>query len=414
VSRALRITGHLDPVALQAALDDVVARHELLRTIVRQDARPPCQQVHPPMPVPLTVHDMPPMPHPARDEFAAQQLIKAEASSIDVEQLPLLRAELARFDSRDSVLSLVAHHSACDGWSMNLLLRDLTGYYAARTGERPLTLPEVRSYQDYVSWQHAEAAQSATAKLAYWYDQLDGARVFTLPADRTAPAEYTAPYLRQSFVIDADVAAAFTRFAKAEHCSGFMITLAALAVLAHRIRGTADPAIITMFHGRLAPQFRNTVGWFVNFPSMRIRLAGCRSFRDVVLGTRVTCLQAYEHDLPNSQIAEAIPSLREPLADPHNSHFVFSYWDSSLAGATGEPFQIGDSADVVRKRERVSEQLPGGAALIMGMAPSGVLSGGLQFSPEEFDEGTVDGWISDYCQILARAMTDPDRPWLTL
>src|ERR1700712_363519 len=123
ISWALRLAGYIDAAALQTALDDVVARHEALRTIVVRDAGPPYQQVHPPMSVPLTVRDLP--PHPSRQQVAEEQLAEAEAISLDVEQLPLLRATLARFDSHDSTLSLVSHHSACDGWSLNLVLRDL-------------------------------------------------------------------------------------------------------------------------------------------------------------------------------------------------------------------------------------------------------------------------------------------------
>lgn len=419
LSKALRITGHVDTAALQAALDDVVARHEMLRTIIVRDGCPPYQLVHPPSPAPLTVRDLSPMPIHLRQEIAEGQLASAEASSMDVEQLPLLRAELARFDSRDSALSLVSHHSACDGWSMNLVERDLAACYAARTGQHWVDLPKAPQYQDYVRWQRDRLAQpAAAANLTYWRKELDGTRLFTLPTDRPVPARYTAPYHRYSFGIDAEEMAAVSRFVKAEHFSFFIVLLAVFNVLAHQISGTLDPAISTMFHGRSQAQFRDTVGFFLDFLTMHTSLAGCRSFRDVVASTRATCLQAYEHEAPHRTVLQAIPSLGEPMANPGNSYVVFGFWDSSLTSTTKGAFQIGESVSVIRKPERarvrVNEQLPGGVTFNTGTLPSGELVGSLQFSPETFDERTVARWVSDYCRILRSAMADPDREWESL
>ena len=413
--KVLRITGRIDVAALQAALDDVVARHEMLRTVVIRDAQPPYLQIHPPLPVPLVVRDLPPTPPEARQRVAEELLGEAEESSIDVERLPLLRATLARFDEHDSVLSLLTHHSACDGWSMNLLTRDLVAYYAARTGVRPLDLPDVAQYQDYARWQLATIAEPATAaKLAYWQRQLAGARLFTLPTDHPIPAEITAPYYRHPFVIDSGVTAAANRFTKAQRCSGFMLMLSAFNVLAHRIAGTLDPAISTMFHGRSEPQFRDMVGLFLNFPTVRTDLAGCRSFRDIVIRTRASCLEAYEHEVSHQLVLEAMPQLSEPLADPSNCYVVFGYWDASLSGATGAPYRIGESASVVTRHSRVSEKLPGGVTWNMGMSPSGEVAGGVQYNSAVFEDETIAGWVSDFCRILAAAMADPEQDWRQL
>jgi hypothetical protein len=409
----LRITGHIDTAALQAALNDVVARHEALRTIVVRDADPPYQLVRPPMPVPLEVREL--APHLSRQQAVAEQLAEAEAASLDVEHLPLLRAILTRFDSRDYLLSLVSHHSACDGWSMNLVVRELAACYAARTAERPLDRPDVPQYQDYIRWQrHNRTQPAAAANMAYWQRQLAGAGIFTLPTDRPIPAAYTAPYVQHPFVIDPDVTASVLRLVKAEPFTASMVMLAAFNVLAHRISGAFDPAISTMWAGRSEPQFKDTVGLFLNFLTMRTDLAGCRSFRDVLVRTRATCLQAYQHEALHQQVLEEIPSLAEPLASPSNAYLVFGYWDRSLASATGGPSSIGQAVSVIRKRTRVSETLPGGVTWGMGMTASGEVEAGVQFSPEIFDEQTVAGWVSDYCRILATAMGDLDREWQEL
>ncbi|MGI8664938.1 MAG: condensation domain-containing protein [Jatrophihabitans sp.] len=413
ITMALRITGHIDVAALQGALDDVVARHEALRTIVVRDAEPPYQQVYPPMPVSLTVRDLPATD--SRRQVAEEQLAEADGASLELDQLPFLRAILSRFDSTDSTLCLVSHHLACDGWSMNLVMRDLAECYAARASGHPVELVRVTQYQDYIRWQLENRLQPASvANMAYWQEELDGAHTFTLPTDRPIPAAFTAAYVRHPFVIDGDVTAAITRFAKAERFSVFTVVLAAFMVLAHRIRGTLDPAVSTMFHGRSEPQFKGTVGVFLNFLTMRTDLANCQSFRDILLSTRAACLQAYEHEAPYQQVLEAIPSLSEPMADPSNCYLVFGYWDLSMTKATTRAVQIGDSGAIIRRVTRDSETLPGGVTWYYGMAMSGELSGGVQYSPEIFDDHTVAGWVTDYNQILAAAMADPGREWRQL
>src|SRR5580698_9504495 len=119
----VRITGPVDLAVLRGALDDVVARHEMLRTVVVRDADPPYQQVFPPCPVPLEVQDMPPVPGRSRDVVLQELVFKPDP--ISVRQVPLMRARLCRFDDRDSVLFVTVHHSVSDAWSLEVVMRDL-------------------------------------------------------------------------------------------------------------------------------------------------------------------------------------------------------------------------------------------------------------------------------------------------
>ena len=134
----LRVTGPVDLAVLQGALDDVVTRHELLRTLVVRDAGPAYQLVCPPCQVPLEVRDIPPVTDKSRDMVIQELILEVQAGPISARQVPLLRALLCRFDDRDSALFLTVHHSVCDGWSIQVLLRDLGAFYAARAdGTRP-------------------------------------------------------------------------------------------------------------------------------------------------------------------------------------------------------------------------------------------------------------------------------------
>lgn len=418
VTRALRLTGPVDEAALRGALDDVVARHEMLRTVVVRDTDPPVQQVRPAGPVRLEVRELPQIPGRTRDQVAEDQLAEAELASVPVEELPLLSAVLARFDERDSVLSLLTHHTACDGWSLHLIVRDLAAYYAARTGERPLTLPEPLQYSDYTAWQRANTTGEAAAEnMEYWREQLKGAEVFTLPTDHPVPPVHTAPYQSCNFVLDAGTMAAAARLAKAARCSTFMVMLATFAVMAHRIRGTLEPVVNTMIHGRGQPQFHDTVGPFLNFLPLRTDLAGCESFRDVVTRTRNACLGAYAHEVPVHELEQDQPPFWAPIRDPSCCDFIFGYFEPPFPAAEDaarDPFRISERTAIIRRRERESEQMPGGAAWSLGLNPEGAADGYLQFSPEDFDPATAARWVAEYAGLVAAAVAEPERDWQTL
>jgi len=259
--RPIQITGHVDIAALQGALDDVVARHELLRTVVVRDADPPYQQVFPPCPVPLVVRDLPPasgqQSGKSRD-MVLQELVY-ETGTVSAREVPLLRAWLSKFDDHDSVMFLSVHHSACDAWSSHVIMRDLGAFYAARSTGTPAELPPVRQYREYAEWQRASATSSAEdGAPAYWQDKLRGAREFTIPNDHGHPHSYSRPYSQHAHVIETDVIANASALATASRTTVFPVMLSAFYVLAHRITGATDLTIRAFTAGREVEEFHNT------------------------------------------------------------------------------------------------------------------------------------------------------------
>src|SRR5580700_347191 len=204
---ALRITGAVDVAVLQGALDDVVARHELLRTLVVRDADPPYQMVCPPCPVPLEVRDLPPVADKTRERVIQELLAEAEAGTMSAREVPMMRALLCRFDDQDSALFLTVHHSVSDGWSIQVILRDLGAFYAGRVSGAAPKLAEMRQYREYVEWQRASAASTDDGALKYWAAKLDGAREFVIPNDHGHPERYSQPYSLHVFGIAADTMA---------------------------------------------------------------------------------------------------------------------------------------------------------------------------------------------------------------
>ena len=156
----------VDLAVLQGALDDVVARHELLRTLVIRDADPPYQMVLPPCRVPLEVRDLPPVTGKSRDMVVQELILEAEAGSISAREVPLMKALLCKFDDRDSVLFLTVHHSVSDAWSLQVIFRDLGAFYAARRTGIPAELPQVRQYREYAAVAASQCHQHSRGRRA--------------------------------------------------------------------------------------------------------------------------------------------------------------------------------------------------------------------------------------------------------
>ena len=410
----VRITGPVDLAVLRGALEDVVARHELLRTVVVRDADPPYQQVFPPCPVPLEVRDMPPATSESRDTIIQELMYQTD--TISAREAPLLRARLCRFDDRDSVLFVTVHHSAADAWSLDVIMRDLGAFYAARTSRIPAELPPVRQYREYAEWQRANATSTAgDGAPAYWQDKLRGAREFTMPNDHGHPDSYTRPYSVHAHHIEADIIAGASALASASRATLFSVLLSAFYVLAHQITGMTDLTIRAFTAGRDAEQFHDTLGLFINVIPLRISLDGCTSFRDVIARARETFFDAIAHELPVNVIEQTFPDFTKSRDDRRTSQFIISLSASQLGDDAVLP--IAEGARAVEKRwleEGGQRDIPSGMVWGMDLAPAGSLTGSILFNLDEFDESTVVGWTADLRRILASAVRDPGQDWKTL
>jgi hypothetical protein len=413
----LRITGHVDLAVLQGALDDVVARHELLRTLVVRDADPPYQMVLPPCQVPLEVRNLPPDTGKSRDKVIQEVFVEAETGTISTREVPLLRALLVQFDDRDSALFLTVHHSVSDGWSIGIILRDLGAFYAARVSGTEPVLPQMRQYREYVDWQRASAANTDDdGALSYWAAKLDGAREFVMPTDHGHPKRYSSPYSMHFFSIDADIMAAAAKLANATRGSLFMVVFSAIYILANQITGATDLTLDAITSGRNELAFHNTMGLFLNVLPFRTDIASCTSFRDVVRKTRETFIDAMAYELPAGLLEQTFPDYIRSREDTRMAQFLISDTSPSDSGTTVFPIAEGArgiDANILQDAE--THDLPGGGTVwYLSMQPDGPLHGSVQFNRDEFEASTVQGWTAGLKRILASAVRDPDQDWKRL
>jgi hypothetical protein len=411
---ALRITGQVDLAVLQGALDDVVTRHELLRTLVVRDADPPYQKIYPPCQVPLHVKDLPPGTGTSRDMTIQELIVEVQGDTISARQVPLLRALLARFDDRDSALFLTVHHSVSDGWSLMTILRDLGAFYAARVSGTAPKLPPMAQYREYVEWQRAAASTSDDGALRYWAGKLDGAREFVLPNDRPHPDSYSRPYSLHVFTIDAATMTATDTLAAAARGTRFMVMLSAIYVLANKITGATDLTIKAVTAGRNELQFHNTMGLFLNVVPFRTDLSACTTFRDILTATRHTFIDAMASELPAGLLEQTYPDYITSRDNTRTSQ-LFILQPPSQYGELTLPIAEGaKEIDAVLIEEDETSDIPSGTEWHLNAQPDGTLSGGVHFNLDEFDRSTAQSWTTGLTRILTSAVRDPDQNWRQL
>jgi hypothetical protein len=400
-----RITGKVDIDALQGALNDLVARHEILRTLVVRDADPRHQEIHPPGRAPLLVRDLPPAAGKSRDLQAQELFNEAEAGTLSASHLPLLRAILGRFDEDDWALILVTHHTATDAWSMSVLVRDLMALYARRRSRDLPALPQVRQYREFADAQRAKSANDATR--TYWRQHLGDARIFTLPAQRELVAGEGSSYSARAFTIDAATTKDAIAFAKAAEGSLFVVLLAVFYLLANEITGATDPVVPTFSLGR-DPRFYDTVGFCVNFLPIRTSLpAGSASFREIVALTRSSCLDAYTHDVPSVHIMAQAPGLMAGISRDL-AIVTLEVVQAPEHARAGQAANL-EYAEIVRQELEAGRELPGGMLWVFELSARGEMEANAIYDRRQFDESYLDGLIARYRQLLTESLAEPGR-----
>jgi hypothetical protein len=312
IDTAARLAGPLDPAALQAALDGVVARHETLRTAFVAVDGEPVQVVAPTPAVPLRQVDL---AGAADVAAAAAELVRsAAAEPFDLAVAPLLRVTVGRLGPEDHLLHLCLHHVVGDRWSVQVLLRELvTAYAAARAGTRP-ELPALPvQYGDWAAAQLAWlAGPEAAAEVEHWRDRLAGAPVLELPTDRPRPAVRRSAGALRWYDLPADLLSAVDAAAGQLGATPFMLALAAFDVLLARYCGQPDVVVGTPVAGRDRPEVEPLIGFFVGTSVLRTDVSGDPTVGELVARVRETCLDAYAHArVPFERLVEELRPSRD-------------------------------------------------------------------------------------------------------
>ncbi|HEV2780623.1 MAG TPA: condensation domain-containing protein [Actinophytocola sp.] len=405
-----RIKGTVRTDILQAALDDVVQRHETLRTsIIRGDDK--YQRVLPAGPAKVSERDLSGVDPSQRGRRAEDLLIELEAGEYSIHDLPLVRAVLGRFDDEDSVLALIAHHSAVDEWSLQLLIRDLAARYAVRSGHE-VDLPPVRQFREFAEWERQRAGSAAVHRAReYWRDKLRDAQIVPMKTDKPRSAGLPKSTSWYRFALPAELTTATLELAKSTRSSVFMVLLAVYKEFLRQTAGVSDITVPTFTAGRGQAKFQDTVGSFFNFVPLRTDLGGCETFRDVLDRTRATCIEAYSRDIAFPQILEVAPTLMGAAIADDQAICLFQVRQLPF---DMDRRRVGD-LEYSEIRKRVLSQskggdVPDGALFQLDIDPSGEMVGLVCFNTNLFDERTIEERVSNFHRVLRDAVTAPHAP----
>ncbi|WP_435273366.1 non-ribosomal peptide synthetase [Streptomyces parvulus] len=400
MSGALRLRGALDRGALGSALDEIVRRHEVLRTTFPDRGGRPEQRVGPPRPVPLPVLD-------ADGEETVAAACRTEATTpFDLASDLMVRARLLRLSDDHHVLVLALHHIAADGWSLGVLLRELGVLYDAFRCERPSPLPELGiQYADYAVWQRDWLATGPLDdQIAYWRERLDGAPVLELPTDFAPGAARTWRGASQPFTFPPHLWKGVASFAEKRGTTPYMVLVAAFAIVLARWSGQRDVVIGSPLAGRVHPELEPLTGFFVNTLPLRVDVPDSATFATLLSEVRQSCTQAYAHqDVPFGKLVQALRPDRSLGPVPLVQVML------ALRDVPGEPPALA-GLDVT-ELDLATSQDASKFDLALDLVPEhdGGLRCRVEFSTDLFEAATA-GQIADaFVQVIEAALADPAR-----
>ena len=410
VPLAVRLRGPLDVAALEAALGDVVERHESLRTIFPDTLGVPRQQI-------LEASAARPrlLIERVTEASLAGAVAAAAQRGFELAEEPPLRVHVFALGDGEHVLLLLLHHIVGDGWSLAPLWRDVAAAYAARSCGRAPELPGLPvQYADYTLWQHRllgreDDADSVIAQqLAFWRERLkELPDQIELPTDRPRPVVASYHGASVELQIGTALHGALLALARDTQASLFMVLQAALAALLTRLGAGVDIPIGSPIAGRTDSALDDLVGFFVNTLVLRTDTSGNPSLRELIARVRASNLAAYDHqDLPFERLVEAVnptrsaarhPLFQVMLALQNNAPVSLDLPGLSVSSEPGAfataQFDLSVSLDEARSPEG---------------EPLGI-SGSIDYATDLFDRGSIEALAARLVRLLETAVAGPDR-----
>jgi natural product biosynthesis luciferase-like monooxygenase protein/amino acid adenylation domain-containing protein len=401
---AVRLAGPLDVMALQRSLSEIVRRHEVLRTSFVSEDGEPRQVISEKWELDLPVKNLYYLPEEERMKSARSIAGQEAQRGFDLSRGPLLRAELLRVGAQEHLLVVNMHHIVSDGWSIDVLLRELAALYEAysRGGESPLEELELQ-YADFAVWQREWLQGDVLEEqLRYWREQLYGLETLNLPTDCSRPAVASFRGSTVPISISAEVASRLAELSRQEGVTIFMTLLAALKVLLNQYTGQEDLAVGTNIANRNRAELEGIIGFFVNNLVLRTDLSGDPTFRELLSRVRRVSLNAYAYqDLPFEKLVEALQSERDLSQTPL---FQIALVWQDLSAAPWE--SAGLSFEIMEIDSRVSKF---DLTFFIGETDQG-LTGSIEYNLDLFDAATIEEMRDRFQTLLAAVADAPGSP----
>ena len=316
---AVRMEGWLEVNVLERALNEIIRRHEALRTRIEVEANVPVQVIDPWEPRRLERTDLTNLPSEERDA-EVRRIAKAEAwGGFDLRRGPLIRMHVLKLEEEQHVALCTMHHIVSDGWSMGVLVKEVCALYDAMSEGAASPLPELEiQYADYARWQREYLAGGVLeGEIAYWKEKLKDAAVMELPTDYPRPSTPSHRGGSERVTLGREVSEGLKRLSQREGATLFMVLMAAFKALLMRYSGAEDLSVGTVIANRTRKEIEGLIGFFVNTLVMRTDLSGNPSFRELIGREREVALGAYgRQEAPFEKLVEEINPERDLSRSP--------------------------------------------------------------------------------------------------
>jgi amino acid adenylation domain-containing protein/non-ribosomal peptide synthase protein (TIGR01720 family) len=406
---ACRMTGSLDTAAFERSINEIIRRHESLRTSFIAIDGQPSQIIAPALVdgeslIKLPIINLMRLPKDERETEVSKLAAQEAQAPFDLTQCPLMRVCLLRLEPTEHVMLVTLHHIISDGWSIGILFREVAALYEAFSLRKPSPLPELPiQYVDFACWQREWLQGEVLEKqLAYWKERLEGELpAIALTTDHPRPAVQTFRGATRTFTVPDDLSAGLKALSMSESATLFMTLLAAYQLLLSRYTGLEDVIVGTDVANRNRLETEPLIGFFVNQLALRSNLAGDPTFRELLSRARQVTLEAFAHqDLPFDQIVEVLQPERN-LGRTPIYQVMFALQNAALQtqqlpGLTLSPLEVHSAT---AKNEVI---------LSMYETPDS-LHGVLEYNTDLFEPETISRMLAHYQNLLESAVADRNQ-----
>ncbi|NER92228.1 amino acid adenylation domain-containing protein, partial [Moorena sp. SIO3A2] len=404
----LHLVGKLDYVALQESLNQIIARHETLRTTFSEINGTPVQIIQPPFELELPIIDLTGLT-PSEATTKLQQLLQQENElSFNLEVDPPIRAQLYQLGTTEHILQITLHHIASDGWSLTVLPKELSAIYTATLFEKPSPLPPLPiQYADFAVWQkNYLQGETLSTQLNYWKQKLQNLPQLQLPTDHPRPAVETFNGAGIPINIPAALTSKVKQLTQKQGTTLFMTLLAVFKVLLSRYSGQESIAVGTPIANRNRSEIEGLIGFFVNSLVMYTDLGGDPSFTEVLNRVKQTALEAYGHqDIPFEKLVEQLQPERALSQNPL-FQVMFAVQQSEILKPS---FSLPNLE--VGWYEGAGAEMTVRMDLELHLWPVGEeIKGFCAYNRYLFSAETISRMVSHYENLLSAAVETPERP----
>ncbi|WP_293116829.1 non-ribosomal peptide synthetase [Okeania sp. SIO1I7] len=404
----LHLVGQLDLMALQKSLNEIVARHETLRTNFAEINGTPVQVIRPPFELELPQQDLSGLAKPEQTTQLQQCLQAENEKQFNLEVDPPIRVLLLQMGATEHILQVTLHHIASDGWSLTVFAQELSAHYTAAVEDQPSSAPELPiQYADFAVWQrHYLQGQTLQTQLDYWKQKLKELPQLQLPTDYPRPPVETFNGTSIPIKISAALTSKLKQLSQQQGVTLFMTLLAGFKVLLHRYSGQEDIAIGVPVANRKRSEIEGLIGFFVNALVMYTDLGGELSFTEVLKRVRQTSLEAYAHqDVPFEKLVE---ELQPERSLSHNPLFRVSF-DLQQSEVANPSFSLPNLE--VSWYQEVGAEMTVRMDLELYLWQEGEEIKGLcAYNRDLFASETISRMLSHYQNLLYAAIETPEQP----